>query len=188
METSKTDLVGTGPRRALALTLLMLVGTTGVAGVVTWSRRSITLGERISPQGWRISFRPPGRWVQPGVELGKNTIVFEDPTRGRDRRWLVFSRDPHPRHGTAEGIAGGCLQDLTNPASGGLLVPSVRTYPTHLGPFPGATIEDAQTGTTVSAAFVEEEAYCVALISGRDRGGGDRDLARLVVEAIEPAF
>ena len=178
--------VGTDPRKALVLTLLALIGTTGLAGALVWHRRTVSLGEEITPEGWRISFTPPGRWVQlPAERIDGNTLVFESPDGGGVRRLLIVSRDPQPQEATPERIAKRFLRELRYPGLRGLVVRSFDAHPVSFGPFPGATIADVQNGTIVSAALGDGDAYCVARVMDRPLAGGDHALVRQLVESVE---
>lgn len=185
MDSSHSPIVGSETRKALTFSLLMLIGTTGLAGALVWNRRAIALGLRIAPAGWYISFTPPRRWVQLPAEGMPDELAFRSGPTGQARRLLIVRRIVHPKYETSAPIAKRYLRELHYPGLKGLFAPAFEAYPSPSGPFEGAIVEDIENGTIVWAAIVDGEAYCVALIIDGVLAQGDRQLAKSVVDSVQ---
>ena len=55
-----------GPRRALVAAVTVLLLTTALAALLVRGRHVVHLGTRLAPDGWPISFQPPGGWEEFG--------------------------------------------------------------------------------------------------------------------------
>jgi len=175
-------------RKAVLCVVLALLGTTTLAGIIASTRRTVVLGVRIAPRGWRISVRPPAHWrALPDAAL-PDTLVFEESIDGRTRRLALVNKRANPNNASPEHIAAVCLQEFvsesTNLATPLRLRPRSRV--SRLGPFPGAIVEDNQNGVLVLAADVDGDAYCIAVIAGHGQlSQRDRQLALSIGSSVE---
>lgn len=175
----------TRPRAGLLCALSLLAIVTVLAGTLGWTRRSVSHGHRISPEGWTISFTVPKHWTPRDVpSRSGQTIAFVEPIhRGRERVLLVHRR-PNTDFSTPDAIAQYCLLEWAYQGLGELFMPSgVRAVPAPFGPLVGARITNGNV--FVSAGVHESNAYCVGLYCDRLITPEDLQIAERVVESTE---
>ena len=62
MNTSPASRAVRLPDKAVLCAAALLAVSTAMAGLLTWSRHHVQLGETIYPENWLIAFRPPLGW------------------------------------------------------------------------------------------------------------------------------
>lgn len=152
------------PRASLLCALSLLVMVTVLAGTLGWTRRSVSLGDRISPEGWTISFTVPKRWTPAEFRSRTGqTFAFVEPGHGGRERVLLVHRRPNIDFLPPDAMARACLIEW---AYQGLderfIAPGARAVSAPFGPLAGAQIIDGQV--FVSAGVHESNGYCVGLI------------------------
>jgi hypothetical protein len=82
------------PLRAWLSSGLLLALVCGLAGWMSRSRSGESLGTRVEPQGWDISFRPPTRFelLTPDLPTPAYAIAYRTPTASGAVAELVFRR------------------------------------------------------------------------------------------------
>lgn len=161
------------PRRALVVSIVLLAATCALAASMSWRRSADTLGERLAPAGWDISFSPPKRFQPAGQS--SNRSGFEYRFRGEwldDRSLILIFRGVAPTH--AAGVPRDqSIGDFGDSAmsSRAFSFGSVSTLPkssrVSIGSLPGAEVGNLDVGTIVRAAVSSEGArYAVVLSTG----------------------
>lgn len=82
----------TPPLRTVAVTVLLFAATCLLAASMSWRRAGETLGPRLEPQGWGVSFRPPKRFIQ--TELSQTEIGSVMLLSGEGANLAVWRMSP----------------------------------------------------------------------------------------------
>jgi len=82
------------PLRAWLSSIFLMGSVCGLAGWMTWSRSGESLGARVEPQDWDISFRPPRRFepLNGVATTPAYAIAYRTPTASGEMVELVFRR------------------------------------------------------------------------------------------------
>ncbi|MEE9294467.1 MAG: hypothetical protein V3W34_05825 [Phycisphaerae bacterium] len=177
------------PRSTVYTALLLLLATSALAALLSFSRRSIVLGERIHNSGWSISFRAPRSWdrVRSPAIRAADEIVFAAPDASRKGPFLIVEQIDNRAFHRPEDIAESIRVRRGYPGFMGLFArPPDRVYRARFGPFPGLRMEDDSRGIIVAVGIDRDMAFSVQLLSG-DTFLTVRDtrLVTKVVDSIE---
>ncbi len=173
--------------RVAAFMLLALIATMSLAGALAWSRRGVSLGDVRTPDGWRISYRPPAHWRELNPDqLGDDVRAYDSGGPSNRKRLLILQRDTLPPARTPEKLVTLFMAKMEPPATT-IHAGRAQIYSAPFGPFPGATMENEASGVIVSAAYVDGESYGVALVSNARLAARDRKVARSVVDSVDYA-
>jgi len=90
--------------RALLCSMGLLAASLGAAAIASREKTPPTLGERVAPEGWAISFAPPADWRDRGEVLGPRNGRFRCYAAADDQSLLSFGRAQVPRSESLESI------------------------------------------------------------------------------------
>lgn len=179
-------------RMALLCTLVMLAGSAALAGALAANRRSVRLGDPLTPATWDVSFRPPMGWSHRQRLEGPSDMVIEyrDPSPSGRRRtiWVRFSPEPHAG-APGEYATYRWRAQVQRTLSIGGRQPGFTTakaavrHP--LGQLPGSRIEDITSGVIVQIGFDGRVAYSVELTAFPPLSRNDRQLLNRVADSFE---
>lgn len=174
------------PGGAVFAALIVFAFATTLAVFMVWSRRTITLDPPVTPEGWSVSFRPPGGW-QPDFEYVRDdAISFQEPLPRRPGRLLIVQRLPASAARSLEEVAvllwtrwgyPGLERILARP-----LRPEIRTAPA--GSFPGVRIEDGARGLYVAVGTIADHVVSFGLITGTPLDESDFELINRVLDSV----
>ena len=68
------------PRRALLVSLLLLLAALALAQSLVGRQSSGELGDRVTPEGWGLSFRPPARFVSESPRANPDVLHYDGLT------------------------------------------------------------------------------------------------------------
>lgn len=154
------------PGRALACSIILLFFAAALAAVMSWNRAGDPLAARMQAQGWRVSFRPPKRFL-PGDPV-TTSVGAVLPFSGRAKTGEQVVLDIHRFY----------TNSIDNPAAAGTLFireyalgrfhsgtwPTQTPTPAKLGPLEGVEIHAPETSTVVRAAVLDDGiGYAVVL-------------------------
>ena len=159
--------------RAWACALLLLAGTSTLAGWQAWQQSHRLLGPLVAPPGWAIAFRPPAQWSAETLPAGRDAddvrVYLGVTDQGDPVEFAV-----HRVHvGSTAFDADRWLRKQTQPgfplASWLVLRPSSASEPASLGPFAGRELADPDAGAIARIAEVEPGDWYAIALSVRDQ-------------------
>ena len=79
-------------RRTILASSVLMAGALVLAFALTWSRSEVRLGDRVRPDGWDVSFRPPARFVLDRTDMMRSprSISYLRPSAGGPMAILTF--------------------------------------------------------------------------------------------------
>lgn len=159
------------PRRTWVASVLLLVLTSALAWAMTKSRSGETLGPRLEPTGWSISFRPPRRF--PVGEFGPTKLGtayrFYRRTPEGGLAVLAVFRLEGTGISDARVVCERVLSAHTRLPTLMISASRLTRFDRKLGPLDAVEIWDPQLAVVVRAAVLAgREAYAVSLrVEGR---------------------
>lgn len=157
---------------------------------VKLARLSVHLGERVSPPGWNISFRPPAGWLPAPYgddELDEAALRFREPRSAVEGRQLVLRRGEAAGDGPAVHVAAATVPRwvLTSVGGGGLGLQLTTPVAKPFGSLPGAETE-FRLGGSYGCARVGLEpdgaSVCAMLLS--PWGGSSHRAVRILDQVV----
>lgn len=168
------------PRRALFLSILMLLATGGLAAQMSWVRAGDPLGTLVEPPGWTIAFRVPKRF-QPTDSIltprGPAYVWHSRLPRG-GMATLMVVRAPSGPSADAGEVCRRFVGDYQTFADSSVNTVRIPPMSKPIGPFPGVEMSLTSPAVVIRAACLNPvDAYVV--ITHVDNGQVDDALYRL---------
>lgn len=130
------------PKRALLVSLLLLLGALVLAQSLVGRNSGGELGDRVTPEGWGLSFRPPARFVSESPKAGSEILHFDGSTDEGLEVLLTVAK----------------LPSGTDPRESGLeILPGYAKGVAQIGGHPATQWTDAQGRLDIRAIRLTEE-------------------------------